>query len=385
MKTKNIGVIGLGKLGICLAVLLSKCFKVFGVDASEERIREIENRDRFYEPQVNEYLEKYGRNLAVSTDYDILQKCDVVFIITQTPSLENGKFSVEYVESALRALHNVNRSCLVVVSSTVNIGDTNRFRPIHKRIAYNPEFIKQGSIVNDFENPRFVVIGAYTKEDGEEAASIWRQINGKPVFIVDPTEGEIIKLALNVSYTLGITFANMIGDLCEKFRAEPGRVLDVVYQDRRNYKPGLGYGGPCFPRDVGVLMATALEMSIASAEKFATMLQELNSGVVKKYVSEIRGFSKKRIGILGVAYKQNVPYVFESQPLIIAQKLLDDGYEVYIHDPLAEENAKQVLHGGKIRFCSSVEECVRLSEVVFIGTPNFSSVKTDRPVVNPWK
>jgi len=385
MKTKNIGVIGLGKLGICLAVLLSKCFKVFGVDASEERIREIENRDRFYEPQVNEYLEKYGRNLAVSTDYDILQKCDVVFIITQTPSLENGKFSVEYVESALRALHNVNRSCLVVVSSTVNIGDTNRFRPIHKRIAYNPEFIKQGSIVNDFENPRFVVIGAYTKEDGEEAASIWRQINGKPVYIVDPTEGEIIKLALNVSYTLGITFANMIGDLCEKFRAEPGRVLDVVYQDRRNYKPGLGYGGPCFPRDVGVLMATALEMSIASAEKFATMLQELNSGVVKKYVSEIRGFSKKRIGILGVAYKQNVPYVFESQPLIIAQKLLDDGYEVYIHDPLAEENAKQVLHGGKIRFCSSVEECVRLSEVVFIGTPNFSSVKTDRPVVNPWK
>lgn len=385
MKTKNIGVIGLGKLGICLAVLFSKCFKVFGVDASEERIREIENRDRFYEPQVNEYLEKYGRNLAVSTDYDILQKCDVVFIITQTPSLENGKFSVEYVESALRALHNVNRSCLVVVSSTVNIGNTNRFRPIHKRIAYNPEFIKQGSIVNDFENPRFVVIGAYTKEDGEEAASIWRQINGKPVYIVGPTEGEIIKLALNVSYTLGITFANMIGDLCEKFRAEPGRVLDVVYQDRRNYKPGLGYGGPCFPRDVGVLMATALEMSIASAKKFAAMLQELNSDVVDKYVSEIRGFSKKIIGILGVAYKPNVPYVFESQPLMIAQKLLDDGYEVYIYDPLAEENARQTLHGGEVRFCRSVGECVNSSEVVFIGTPDYSSLKIDKTVVNPWK
>lgn len=228
-------------------------------------------------------------------------------------------------------------------------------------------------------------MGAYTKSAGELLASIWKEIHNKPVYIVKPVEAEIVKLSLNVSFVLGITFANIIGELCEKFKADPNRVLDVIYQDRRNYKPGLGFAGPCFPRDVGCFRATAKQENIRSAYDFSNLLEELNRKTVEKCVDRVKQHKKKKIAILGVAYKSNVPYIYESQPIMIARKLLEENYEVYIHDLLAEENARQELKGSNVHFCVSVEECIRLSELIFIGTPNFSNVKTNKPIVDPWK
>ena len=381
---KNLGTIGLGKIGLPLTVLFTKHFKVYGVDVNEQRVKQILNREKFFEPQANEYLEKHGDNLTVSTDYNILKNCNVIFIITQTPSLPSGKFDLKYVESALRELHNVNPNCLAVVSSTINIGDTGKLKTVHERVCYNPEFIKQGSIIHDFENPKFVLIGAYTKEDGEQVASVWRKIHDKPNYIVKPVEAEIIKLSLNVSFTLGITFANMIGGLCEKFNADSSKVLDVIYQDRRNYKAGLGFAGPCFPRDVNYFKTICRENAIRSGDRFTSMLNDLNNYVVDRYIRKIKSLKRKKVGILGVAYKPNVPYIYESQPLKIAKQLLQEGYEVYIYDPLAQENAKQVLN-NKAHFCSTINECLDEVEVIFIGTANYSNVKTDKLTVNPWR
>jgi len=380
----NIGIIGLGKLGLPLAVLFSKNFQVFGVDVSKKRIKQILNQERFDEPQVNEYLEKYVKNLTVSTNYNVVKNCDTVFVITQTPSLKSGKFDLQYVESALKELHKVNPNCLAVISSTINIGDMNKLKTTHKRVCYNPEFIKQGSIIRDFENPKFVLIGAYTKEDGEQLTNIWRKIHDKPTYIVQPVEAEIIKLSLNVTFTFGITFANVIGELCEKFHADSSKVLDIIYQDRRNYKAGLGYMGPCFPRDVNCFKATCKKERVESGYRFAKLLSNLNDYVVDRYLQKIKSFAKKRVGILGVAYKPNVPYVYESQPLKIAQRLIEEDYEVYIYDPLAEENAKQELN-NKAHFCSTIDECVDKAEIIFIGTANYSNIQTVKPRVNPWE
>lgn len=380
----RIGVIGLGKLGLPLAVLFSSQYEVKGMDVNEERIKEIKNRESFFEPQLNEYLEKMGDNLEVSSSYSLLKSCDVVFIITQTPSLSSGKFDLKYVESALDRLHQVNPECLAVTSSTINIGDTAKLKTIHPRVAYNPEFIKQGSIIRDFENPNFILIGAYTEKDGKEAAGIWAKLHDKPIYVVTPTEAEIIKLSLNVSFTFGITFANMIGDLCEKFEADSDKVLDVIYQDRREYKAGLGFGGPCFPRDVNCFKEICSENKVESGHKFATLLDKLNSHRVEQHIDKIRSLNKKKIGILGIAYKPDVPYIYESQPLRIAQKLLDEGYDIFIYDPLAEENAKQVLDKEAI-FCNSVNECIKEAEITLIGTPNYSNTKTTKPIINPWK
>jgi UDPglucose 6-dehydrogenase len=104
--------------------------------------------------------------------------------------------------------------------------------------------------------------------------------------------------------------------------------------------------------------------------------------VIEKYLQKIKSYNKKNIGILGIAYKPNVPYIYESQPLAIAERLIQSGYQVYIYDPLAEENAKQVLKNAY--FCSSINECLDKAEVIFIGTANYSNIKTEKPVVNPW-
>jgi len=379
----NIGVIGLGKLGLPLAAVFSEKFDVYAVDIDKRRINQIKNQEKFFEPQLNEYLSRNMSRMTFSTDYSILKECDVVFVIVQTPSLPNGKFDLQYVESAVLKLHEGNPYCLCVVSSTINIGDMEKLKRIHERVVYNPEFIRQGSIIDDFKNPKFVLIGSYTQEDGEMVAKIWRKIHDKPIYIVKPVEAEIIKLSLNVSFTLGITFANMIGELCERFNADSNKVLDVIYQDRRNYKAGLGFMGPCFPRDVNCFRSICLEKSVVSGYKFAGLLNDLNNYVVERYIQKIKSYNKKNIGILGVAYKPNVPYVYDSQPLKIAEKLIQSGYQVYIYDRLAEDNAKRILNNA--HFCSSIDECVDKAEVIFIGTANYSNIKSKKPIVNPWK
>jgi len=280
-------------------------------------------------------------------------------------------------------VHKVNPDCLVIVSSTINIGDMDKLRAVHKRIVYNPEFIAQGSIIRDFENPKFVLIGAYTKEDGDQLANIWRLFHDKPICIVKPSEAEIIKLSLNMSFTLSITFANMIGELCEKFDADPNKVLNVIYRDRRNYRVGLGFGGICFPRDVNCFEATCQEKGVEGGRKLGDLLNSLNEYTLERMVQKIKSFGKKKVGFLGVTYKPDVPYIDESQALKIACALSKEGYEVYIYDRLAEENAKGVLPNA--HFCSSASECVEFADVIFVGTKNHSNLKTVKPVVNPWK
>jgi len=380
----KIGVIGLGKLGLPLAVLFAEKFEVYAVDINKNRINQIMNQKKFFEPQLNEYLSRNTAKMQFSTDYSILKECDVVFIIVQTPSLPNKKFDLKYVKSAVEKLHEVNPYCLCVISSTINIGDMEKLRRAHSRIAYNPEFIKQGSIIHDFLNPKFVLIGAYKEKDGLKIANIWRSLHNKPIYIVKPSEAEIIKLGLNFSFTLAIIFANVIGEICETFNADSNTVLEIMYKDRRNYKPGLGFSGPCFPRDVSCFNQTCIENDLKLGNLLAAAVETLNHLVVEKYVQKIMGTKKRKIGILGVAYKAGVPYIYESQAIEIAKKLVNKKRELYVYDELAESDARKVLTSKRVHFCDSITEVIEKSEVLFIGTPNHKNIKTDKPTINPW-
>lgn len=379
----KIGVVGLGKLGLPLAVLLSKHFKVYGVDVFNTRIKEIQNRQKFFEPHINEYLEKYGRNLSVSIDYNSIKDCDIVFLITQTPSLPSGKFDLEYLESALKELHKVNSDCLAVISSTTNIGDVDKLKLIHKRIAYNPIFIRQGSIIDDFLNPKMVLIGVYTESDGEEIADIWRKFHHRPLHMIKPIEAEITKLSLNVSFTLGITFANIIGELSDAVGVDSNRILDLIYQDRRDYKSGLGFMGLCFPRDTTCFGAICKEKGSKSGLLFTDTLNNLNHYTVERYLRKIEEYQKKNIGFLGISYKPNIPYIEASQPLEIASILEKSGHQIFVYDPLAENEAKKVLKSAV--FCKTLDECTQLSDVLFIGTANYKDTASNKQIVNPWK
>jgi nucleotide sugar dehydrogenase len=228
-----------------------------------------------------------------------------------------------------------------------------------------------------------VLIGAYTESDGEKIANIWRKFHERPLHIVKPIEAEIIKLSLNVSFTLGITFANIIGELSDAVGADSNRILDLIYQDRRDYKKGLGFMGPCFPRDTKCFGAICKEKGIESGSRFTDTLDYLNHYTVERYLRKIEKYHKKNIGFLGISYKPNIPYMEASQPLEIASILEKSGHQIFVHDPLAENEAKKVLKSAL--FCKTVDECIQLSDILFIGTANYKDVASSKQIVNPWK
>jgi len=385
----KIGVIGLGKLGLPLALVFAKAgYEVLGIDISEDRINIIKEyyKKEALEPKVTEYLQKYGKNLVLTTDYSPLSNISIIIIITQSPSLPDGSFDSSYVEKAVKDVHSINEDALIVISTTTNLETIDKLSKIHNKIGYNPEMIKQGSIINDYENPKFIVIGAYEKEDGEQMANLWRKVHDKPIYLVSPIEAEILKLSLNVSFNLGITFANLIGELCESYNANSDHVLDILYKDRRNYKPGLGFMGPCFPRDAINFERISSENSLESGYRFGALLTELNNYTMNRYTKKIKTFNKKKIGVLGIGYKPNTPYTFESQPIKIIQILLNENsdYEFYIYDPIAENNGKKELDNKNVHFCSTIKECLKESEIVFIGTANYSNIETSKIKIDPW-
>ena len=383
----NIGVVGLGKVGLPLALVFAKQFDVYGVDINKERLSDIKNRRTFSEPNVNSYLEKFGAKLNVSNDYSILQKCGIVFVITHTPSLPSGLFNLQFVEDAVRELHKINKDCLIVVSSTINVGDLAKLKQTHLKITYNPCMIKQGNIIKDFENPKYIMIGSYTEQDFEAVKEVWQSVTSGSVQFYSflPEELEVAKLCLNVWLSTQITIANVIGELCEKVKVSPQKPLEVMWRDVRNYSSGLGFSGVCLPRDLNCFRHVCIEHSVGSGHRLANLLNDLNSYTVHKYVQKITSYGFKKVGILGVAYKARVSYIDESQPVKIAEKLLADGCEVYVYDPLAEENARKELM-GKVCFCSSENECIEKSDIIFVGTSNFKGVEAKGKIVlNPWR
>ena len=381
----KLGIVGIGKLGLPKGLVFSsRGMSVVGVDVNSERIREVKSNKATYEPDVNRFWKAFS--FPVSCDYRALKGCTVVFVVAQTPSLPSGKFDLSYVSDAVTEVNKVNPSCLVAVSSTVNVGDCDKLRWVHPRIAYNPSFIKQGSIIQDFEKPPYVLMGG-DPEDLDVLEVVWRHIHNSFVSRMSLVEAEVVKLAQNVAFTLDMTLANAIGDVCEKFSVDSNVVLDRIYAVRRKYRSGLGFGGPCFTRDVNCFERTCREVHAELGVALAGVIDDINERVtIRKYAERIMSFDKLKIGVLGLAFKSGVPYVYESQAIKVIRLLqrYDNRFRFYVYDRLAMDEARKVLQD--VVFCESVDEVLGHAEVVFVGTKECCSLakSTGKPCVDPW-
>jgi UDPglucose 6-dehydrogenase len=365
----KIGVVGLGKLGFPLASLFHDSgFDVVGYDVNQSKINEINDAD-----------------FLIGTNPALLEDRDAVFIITNT-FVKKTEFDCSSVHSAFEIVHSVNKNCLIIIGSNVNIGTTDQLGKVHERICYCPEFVKQGSVYQDFKNPKFVIVGTNSDSDFELVKRIWRHVHDKEIIQMVPVEAELAKNLSNISYSLGMTFANIVGDVCEKFNVDSSRILETIYKDHRPYKAGLGFMGPCFPDDVKYFRNLSKNMQSQLGYNFAHFLEKANEAVIEKYLNAIIVAGFWKIGFLGVAYKPNVPYVEGSQPLMLINTLLTLGYTISIFDELAENNAVQA-GVSRTLFCKSAEECISQSEVIFVGTPNYQKCKIPENiiVINPWK
>ena len=417
---QRVSVIGLGKLGVPLAVCLaSKGFRAIGVDVDNNRL-ELINKGipPVFEPGLKELMQSCRGKLSATGDYEeAIQNSEVTFILVPTPSDGQGAFSLRYVIPACERIGDALRKKpafhLVVMTSTVLPGATqNEIKPVLEQrsgkrcgegfgLCYSPEFVALGSVVNGLLKPDFVLIGESDLRSGDMLASLYGNLCENSPFVarMNFVNAEVTKLSVNTFVTTKITFANMLARICERL---PGANVDVVTSalgldsriGRKYLKGAVGYGGPCFPRDnlalafLGRLLGSAATLAEATDSANRQEAQRL-AGLVKSKLP--RGGV---VGILGVAYKPDTDVVEESQGLLLAQSLLAEGISVSVYDPAGMENAQKVL-GGSAVFAGSVEDCLRGADVVVIATPweEFKSISpeslsrqsTRRVLVDCWR
>jgi nucleotide sugar dehydrogenase len=346
---KNVTIIGIGRLGICFALVLERAgYNVVGVDINPSYVASINDKTlKSNEPSVMEYLKK-SKNLEATCDIQKgIDHSDVLFILVDTPSSGNETFyDHSKLGSVLIALNNrkvenkhIIIGCTVIPGYISKVGRYLVSDCKGSTLSYNPEFIAQGDIINGQLKPDMVLIGAGSDEAGKRLAKMYVMMcdNEPKIEIMSPESSEICKLGVNCFVTMKVTFSNLIGDIADR---TPGAckidITNAIGKDSRvgnkYLRPGYGYGGPCFPRDNRALggygemvgVDALLFKATDAYNKYHTQLQ-----LAEKLKEKQDSYTFK-----GVAYKPNtkVPIIEESQRLAIAVGLAKAGRKVTILD-----------------------------------------------------
>lgn len=346
---KQLTVIGIGRLGICLALCLEKAgFDVLGVDLSPTYVDQVNQKTfQSQEPFVMEYLQKSTHLRATSSLKEGLDFSDICFIVVPTNTIQEIQIYDHAILSNL--LQEIDAQAIshkhLVICSTVFPGYIQQTglsllsHCLDTTLSYNPEFIAQGNIIRGLENPDMVLIGEASKELGDQLEEIYQSlcVNSPAIARMSVASAEIAKLAVNCFITNKIAFANLVADIADLTPgADKTQILEALGKDQRigskNLAPGYGFGGPCFPRDnralgnyaslLGVdplLFRATDEVNRLHADFIAKTILEKN---LDSYVFE------------DVCYKPNcpVPIIEDSQKLVVAQKIASQGKEVTILD-----------------------------------------------------
>jgi len=385
--TERLSVVGLGKLGLCLAACFSeKGFEVLGIDIEEKVVQAINyGIAPWFEPGLDALIARHGgKNLRATAHHkEAIEKTDITFVLMATPSNADGSFSNRFIESALRCLAEALAESkkdhhLFVISSTVMPGSTDAiFIPILERysgrklnqgfeVCYDPDFVALGNAIQGFLRPDLVIIGETSPGAGARVEAVHRQMceNQPAVSHVSIVSAEVAKVCLNAYITLKISFANSIANLCEHI---PGTDVDTITKtigaDRRispyYFQGGLSFGGTCFPRDTRAYIALAdkygVQADIIRAVDRVNKYQEQH--LAEEVIREMAMLKNKTVGILGLAFTPNTSVVTESPALKLIYELLKHDLRIVAYDPLAIDNTKAIF-GSAIEYVHSAESCL---------------------------
>ena len=341
----KIGLIGAGRLGICLALLIERAgFDVIASDVREDYVERLQNKVIFTnEPHVQDYLSQ-SENIEFTTDNQkLIDESDIIFTLVQTPSLEDGSYDVSAVWKVVQDLQNSNtEGKSFVVGCTTNPGDCDEFQKmLDMDVYYNPEFIAQGSIIKDLQNADMVLLGGKGKHlDALKELYYLIQYGFKDanVHTMSAKAAELTKIAINCFLTTKISYANMIGEVLalSKLDTEIDTVLNAIGSDSRigtkylNF--GFGFGGPCFPRDNRAFAAHAKSGGVQHNIGFTTdAFNEEHAEFIKEYFMHK---NKKHLpfAFKYLTYKPGIDILTESQQYRLCLDLLDEGFDVYCAD-----------------------------------------------------
>ncbi|KAB7671734.1 UDP-glucose dehydrogenase family protein [Bacillus sp. B1-b2] len=383
----NITVVGTGYVGLVTGVSLSQIgHSVTCVDIDKEKVEKMKSGiSPIYEPGLSELMKENldnNRLLFTTNHHEAFLKADLIYIAVGTPENEDGSANLKYIEEVAYSIaENIVRNTIVVTKSTVPVGTNRKIKEIilqnlihdvQVEIVSNPEFLKEGTAIYDSFHGDRIVIGT----DNEKAASIMEKVNepfGIPVFKTSIESAEMIKYASNAFLATKISFINEISNICERVQANIEEVAIGMGLDTRIgsqfLKAGIGYGGSCFPKDTKALIQIAgnvyydfeLLKGVVNVNK---KQQVLLMDKLRQVYPNVKGL---KIGILGLAFKPNTDDMREAPSLRIVKDLLEGGAEVYAYDPIAMENAKELLP-PKVVYVDSIVEAIQPCDVVLILT-----------------
>lgn len=404
----KIAIVGTGYVGLVTGTCFAEMgTEVFCVDVNTEKIENLKKGIiPIYEPGLEDMVhrnQQAGR-LHFTTDLtECVDEVEVLFSAVGTPPDEDGSADLKYVLEVARTVgRNMKKHILVVTKSTVPVGTAKKVRraiqeELDKRgveiefdVASNPEFLKEGAAISDFMSPDRVVVGVESERAEELMTRLYRPflLNNFRVIFMDVPSAEMTKYAANAMLATRISFMNDIANLCEIIGADVNMVRKGIGSDNRIGNrflyAGIGYGGSCFPKDVKALINTAKQnnypMRILQAVEEVNDEQKslLFHKLEKHFNGDLKG---KRIAIWGLAFKPETDDMREAPSLVLIEKLLAAGCEVYAYDPVAVEESKRRI-GDAIHYAKDIYDAVVDADALMLVTewkefrmPSWSAIK----------
>lgn len=379
----KIGVIGAGRLGICFALLCERAgYDVVVSDIREDYVNDLNvKKISTNEPEVEDLLRISKNFRATTNNKEVIEECDLIYTLVATPSLDDGSYDVSAVWKVVEDLKNITKKKYFVVGCTTNPGDCDAFQkylPRNIHVMYNPEFIAQGSIISDLKQADMVLLGIDQEVEYnvvEDIKILYKKIQTSRAVVctMSTKSAEITKIAVNCFLTTKISYANMLGDVLQKSGCgdEITSVLGAIGCDSRigkrylNY--GLGYGGPCLPRDNRAFAHFAKKVGLEYNLGYVT--DGFNNEHALTVVDYWENVNKERKPFFFeyISYKKGTDIITESQQYRLCLDLLDRGFKVYIqNDRRVTSQVSDYLnekYGDRVRF---VDNKFNITEDFFI-------------------
>jgi GDP-mannose 6-dehydrogenase len=396
----KISIFGLGYVGIVSAACLAQDgHEVIGVDVSQLKVDLIrKGSSPIHEPGLNEILQKVvlsGHLIATLDAESAVRQSDVSLVCVGTPTGQNGHPNFEFVKHVCgeigAALGGKQSYHVVVIRSTILPGTVqNDLIPIiesHSKkkagidfgVCMNPEFMREGSAINDFYHPGSMIIGELDQRSGDPVESMYSAVDATATRTSIPA-AEMVKFVSNSFHALKIVFGNEIGNICKAHGIDGQEVMEIFCSDRKlnispNYlKPGFAFGGSCLPKDLRAITYRAKELDLDVP--LLNALIPSNQNQIQRAIRLIEGTGHHRIGVLGLSFKSSTDDVRESPTVIMIETLVGRGYEVMIYDEIITPDnliganraflERELPHIASL-MCSSVEDVVSRSQVIVIA------------------
>jgi UDPglucose 6-dehydrogenase len=361
----NLAIVGSGYVGLVTGTCFAEVgHKVICVDNDLKKVHQLQDgKIPIYEPGLEDLIKKNvaaGRLTFTSSIGDAVAASKVIFIAVPTPPQPDGSVDLSFVEGVAReiAIH-IKEYRIVVDKSTVPVKTGEKVAQTIARVnpgadidvVSNPEFLREGSAVEDLMKPDRIVVGVSSERAVAPMKEIYTPFNA-PIMITDLNSAELIKHAANSFLALKISYINAVAAICEASGANVERVADGMGADKRIGRAflnaGIGYGGSCFPKDISAFIRISRELGYEF--KLLEEVEHINANQKERFVKKVRDslwvLRQKKIGVLGLAFKGNTDDVRSSVAISIVQQLLAEGAEVRAYDPQAMEKAKPLVPGA---------------------------------------